>query len=63
MALKVNIRGAKSGYIQLMFHKRWRNGDSCQRHPTLDEAVATFKNNVTFPEYQEKILEPAKEEA
>jgi len=60
MALRVNIRGAKSNYIQLMFHDRQRKGDLYNRHPTIDEAVSTFKNNVTFPEYQDEET-PAKE--
>lgn len=60
MALRVNIRGSKVNYIQLMFHERQRKGDLYKRHPTIDEAVSTFKANVTIQEYQDEM--PKKEE-
>ena len=62
MALRVNMKASTHNYMQLMFHKRGRSGNFTQRHPTLDEAVSTFKANVTIPEYCDEET-PAKEEA
>jgi hypothetical protein len=62
MALRVNLEGSKSHYIRLMFHQRSRLGDSYQRHPTLDEAVQTFKDRVSLPQLLEAVHPELEEE-
>jgi hypothetical protein len=52
MALRVELSASTHHYVKLLFHRRKRGGAWHQRHPTLDEAVAQFKEQVTFPEYQ-----------
>lgn len=52
MALRVSIKAATHNYLELMFHQRGRTGGFSGRHPTLDDAVATFKQNVSLPEYE-----------
>lgn len=53
MAIRVEISPHAFKFIRLMFHQRNRDGDFAHRHPTLDDAVSTFKNNVSIPEYKE----------
>lgn len=53
MALRVSMEPTRSKYVRLLFHQRTRRGSGWQRHPTLAEAVATFEQNVSVPEYQD----------
>lgn len=43
--LRVSIESSSPQTIRLMFHQRQRDGSLYQRHPTLDEAVETFKKH------------------
>ena len=54
MALRVSIEAATHHVMRLMFHQRGREGSLSYRHPTLDEAVAAFKKDVSLPEYGTK---------
>jgi hypothetical protein len=56
MAVRIQIDAATHKYLRLMFHQRCRFGDYAHRHPTLDEAVAAFKETVSVPEYHESII-------
>lgn len=51
MAIRVSIEASTHKYLKLIFHQRTRIGGYSERHPTLDEAVAIFKKNVSIPEY------------
>ena len=51
MAIRVELVPVANGYMRVLFHQRNRDGDLYHRHPTLDEAVATFKEHVCLPEY------------
>ncbi len=48
--LRAEISGTKGGLI-LMFHRRERDGEISRRHPTIDQAVETFKKYAASPEY------------
>jgi hypothetical protein len=50
MAIRVDVSAARNGILRLMFHRRERDGGISKRHPTLDEAVCSFKNHVSVPE-------------
>ena len=50
MALRVTIGAARNGILRLQFHRRERDGGTSKRHPTLDEAVCSFKNNTDISE-------------
>lgn len=50
MAIRVDVGAARNGILKLMFHRRERDGGMSRRHPTLDEAVCSFKNHVSVPE-------------
>ena len=52
-ALRISLKSEKRRIrsISLTFSQRQRTGDLYFRHPTLDEAVAAFKQNVSLPEY------------
>lgn len=52
MAIRVELSPYAFKYIMLRFHQRNRDGDFSQRHPSLEEAVNEFKNQVTIPEYE-----------
>jgi hypothetical protein len=52
--IRIEVQGSKANYLKLLFHKRKRKGNIYQRHPTLAEAVAKFRIDVTMPEYLEK---------
>ena len=51
MAIRVDLTPVKYQYMRLLFHQRNRSGDIFHRHPTLDEAVASFKATVNLSEY------------
>lgn len=55
MAIRVNIEGSKKNYLRLLFHQRRRTGNYSKKHPTIDQAVETFKQNVSIPEYVEEL--------
>lgn len=42
-ALRVQMDARANGYIRLMFHRRQRNGDLYQRHPSLEQAVQSWR--------------------
>lgn len=50
MAIRVEITPVNFTHIRILFHRRSRNGDIYQRHPTLDEAVARFKETCYLEE-------------
>jgi hypothetical protein len=50
LAIRVNMEPSRYGYMRVMFHPRTREGNVCQRHPTLDEAVEYFKGHVSLAE-------------
>jgi len=50
MAIRVEISPHAFNYLMLRFHRRNRDGNFAQRHPSLDEAVSEFKNRVSIPE-------------
>lgn len=39
-AIRCEVNGARQGLLRLRFHKRRREGQRCERHPTMAEAVA-----------------------
>lgn len=39
------VRESNPSYIKLLFHKRKREGDFSQRHPTIEESVEGFRKN------------------
>ncbi len=51
MAIRVELVPVANGYMRVLFSQRNRDGDVYHRHPTLDEAVAMFKERVLLPEY------------
>ena len=53
MALRVDLEPSRNQYVRLLFYRRVRSGRYYQRHPSLDDAVAAFKENVSIPEYQD----------
>jgi hypothetical protein len=57
MSLRVELRPCNMQGIKLMFHQRKRGSDGMRCHPTLDEAVGRFKQTVSLPENQERLLE------
>lgn len=50
MAIRVEITSANPQYLRIMFHRRNRGPENTRRHPTLDEAVALFKDICYLPE-------------
>lgn len=49
-AIRVEIYPHSFKYLRLVFSKRSRLGAKHERHPTLDQAVATFMGHVSLPE-------------
>lgn len=42
-AIRVQIGPSGPGMIELMFHKRSREGDGWRRHPTIEEAIGRIR--------------------
>lgn len=42
--IRVSVSAASAGLLELMFHKRERDGRMYQRHPTLDEVFDKWRN-------------------
>lgn len=42
-AVRVQISGRAKNYLELMFHERRRNGNSFERHPTIEQAIASYR--------------------
>jgi hypothetical protein len=42
-AVRVEISGRAKNHLQLMFHKRRRNGSVFERHPTIEQAIASYR--------------------
>ena len=41
--LRVSIKPCNFRYLRIVFHKRLRDGDIAVRHPTIDQAIESFK--------------------
>jgi hypothetical protein len=50
MAIRLQIEGASHKYLRLCFSPRKRMGINYDRHPSLDEAVASFKTHCGIDE-------------
>lgn len=50
MALRVEVEAATHGYLRLCFSPRSRDGGTWARHPTIQEAIASFEQHTTVPE-------------
>ena len=48
--IRVSVKPCNFNYLRLVFHPRERNADLYHRHPSLDEAVANFKERVSLAE-------------
>lgn len=53
LAIRVDLTPVKYNYMRIMFHQRQRTGNIFQRHPTLQEAVDRFNDEVKLPEFME----------
>jgi len=42
-AIRVQVGPSGPGMLELMFHKRTREGDSFRRHPTLEDAISRLR--------------------
>lgn len=51
LAIRCSLDAVARQHIRLLFHRREREGDYSRRHPHLEEAVKSFKDNVSLPEY------------
>ena len=49
-AIRVDLSPCNFTHIELMFHQRSRSKEIARGHPTLDDAVKTFKKDVTLEE-------------
>ena len=56
-AIRVGLDASTHKFIKLIFHQRKRGTDGMRCHPTIDEAVERFKQNVSMPEYTEQLKE------
>lgn len=43
--IRVEVNAVNPRYVGIMFHKRERYGGMSERHPTLEEAVAAWREN------------------
>ena len=43
--IRVDLMPCNGSYLKLMFHPRQREGSMPQRHPMLEEAVASWRKN------------------
>lgn len=43
MSIRVSIEPCNFHFIKLVFHRRQKEGDKYHRHPSLDEAVKSFR--------------------
>lgn len=59
MCLRVEVDAAARNYLRLIFHPRQRDGGNWQRHPTLDQALATFREYYGFLEESAEQVEVA----
>jgi hypothetical protein len=51
-AMRIDIAPIKYQWMRLLFHQRGRTGsENLEKHPTLDEAVSRFKQDVYLPEF------------
>lgn len=56
LCIRVEVEAIARGYLRLIFTKRInRNGKFFERHPTLDNAVESFKKYVSLPEFEEQV--------
>ena len=42
-AIRFAVRASGPGKVKLQIHKRQREGDMFERHPTIEEAIARFR--------------------
>jgi len=42
-AVRVEVRGRAKNFLELMFHERRKNGHVHERHPTIEQAVASYR--------------------
>ena len=41
--VRLSISGRAKNYLELMFHRRQRDGGVAQRHPTMEEAILRIR--------------------
>ncbi|MCK9459564.1 MAG: hypothetical protein M0R80_07990 [Proteobacteria bacterium] len=52
MAIRCEIVPCNMQKLALHFHRRKRDGDMAEKHPTLAEAVKSFEENCELPDYE-----------
>lgn len=52
LSIRISIEASTHNYLKLTFHRRERIGGMSVRHPFLDDAVRSFKENVSLPEFE-----------
>jgi hypothetical protein len=52
--IRVAVRGHGMNGMAITFHKREREGDFAQRHPTLEDAARNMRNVFGYPEELQK---------
>lgn len=43
--LRVTVEGAASGYLRITFHPKTREGNSFDRHPTIEQALEKWQSS------------------